>query len=119
MGEFIIKYWLQMAFAGILSIGTFIGRYWGVKLHKRFREHDMIKAGLLSLIRVELVKSYNYYMEKGYCPIYARDSINPMFKEYTKLGGNGTIPDLMEELNNLPTDERYAKPNKQTNERIK
>jgi hypothetical protein len=119
MYEFVIKYWLQMAFAGLLSIGTFIGRYWGVKLHKRFCEHDTIKKGLLALLRVEIVKSYNYYMEKGYCPIYARDSINSMFREYLNLGGNSTIPDLIEELNNLPTDERYTQPNKQTNERIK
>ena len=109
MYEFVIKYWLQMAFLGIISIGSFIGKYYGNKLHKRFCEHDMIKAGLLSLIRVELVKSYNYYMEKGYCPIYARDSINPMFREYQRLGGNGTIPDLMEELNDLPTNEKYVK----------
>jgi hypothetical protein len=32
-----------------------------------------------------------------------------MYREYIKLGGNGTIPDLMEELNDLPTNEKYVK----------
>jgi hypothetical protein len=109
MIEFIIEYWLTILFVGLMGGITGIWKHYSNKLHKRFCEHDIIKAGLLVIIRAELVKSYNYYMEKGYCPIYARDTINPMFREYIKLGGNGVIPDLMEELNNLPTDKKYCK----------
>ena len=109
MVEFVIKYWLEMAFIGVTGIFTGTLKYYRDKLHKRFCEHDVIKAGLLVIIRAELVKSYHYYMDKGYCPIYARDTINPMYVEYKNLGGNGVIPDLMEQLNELPTDKKYMK----------
>ena len=107
MGEFIIKYWLQVSFGGILTFGAIIGNYLKGKLDKRFCEHDALKIGVQALLRTEIIKSYHYYKNKGYCPIYARDGIKAMGKAYHGLGGNGTTPQLLEEIDNMPTDEKY------------
>ena len=109
MYEFVIKYWLQMIFGGIVTIGAFVIKFFGVKINKRYCEHDTIKSGLLALLRSEIIKSYHYYMDKEYCPLYARDSIIAMGVEYKNLGGNGLIPGLLEEINDLPTDKKYIK----------
>jgi len=42
----------------------------------------------------------------GEIPIHERDNLNKLFKEYTNLGGNGTITHLMEELENLPVKQK-------------
>ena len=109
MIDFIIKYWLQMSFAGLISIGAFIGNYYSDKLKKRFCEHDMLKVGLQSLLRTEIIKSYNYYKDKGYCPIYAKDSIAAMGRAYHNLGGNGTTVKLLEDIAEMPTEKKYIK----------
>jgi hypothetical protein len=42
-------------------------------------------------------------MEKGFYPIHARENVQSLFAEYSALGGNGTVPSLVRELEQLPT----------------
>ena len=42
-------------------------------------------------------------MAKEYIPIYAMENIGEMYKAYHRLGGNGTITKLVEELKKLPS----------------
>lgn len=63
-----------------------------------------IRAGLRALLRDRILQAYNHYHEdKGYCPIYALENVEEMYKQYHALGGNGTITKLVEELKELPT----------------
>ena len=41
-------------------------------------------------------------MERGFVPIHERDNINNLYKQYLNLGGNGTVPRLMDEIEDLP-----------------
>lgn len=109
--DFIIKYWLQVTFGGLLTIGAVIGNHFKNKLSKRLCEHDALKLGVQALLRTEIIKSYNYYKDKGHCPIYAKDGIAAMGKAYHMLGGNGTTPGLLEEINDMPTEKKYCKTN--------
>jgi len=36
-------------------------------------------------------------------PIYARENIEQLYAQYTNLGGNGTITELMNKLRAMPT----------------
>ncbi len=45
-------------------------------------------------------------MDKGYCPIYALENINTLYKQYHALGGNETVTELVEKLKYLPTEKR-------------
>lgn len=107
MKEFITQYWVQTLFVGMITAATWIFNVSRRKLICRFNEHDMLKLGLQSLLRSEIIKSYNYYKEKGYCPIYAKDSIAAMGRSYHDLGGNGTTVRLLEEVAEMPTEKRY------------
>jgi len=60
------------------------------------------ECGVQALLRNEIIKTYNHYMEKEYLPIYERDNLNHLYMQYKNLGGNGTIDRLMEELDDLP-----------------
>ena len=61
------------------------------------------QCGVKALLRDRIIAKYELYIDKGYIPIYARENINELYKEYKALGGNGVIDDLINELFSLPT----------------
>lgn len=67
------------------------------------REDDALRAGVQALLRDRIIQAYNHYVcEKGWVPIYAKESIDACYKSYEALGDNGVIDSLMEQLNELP-----------------
>lgn len=81
--------------------GAIITYLW-TKLRQSKKENDAIKAGVQALLRDRIIQSYNHYTEKGWMPIYARDSLDACYNSYEALGENGVIDDLMEQLRELP-----------------
>ena len=63
-----------------------------------------MKSGLQCLLRAEIIRAHEEYMDKKYCPIYARESITRAYDAYHALGGNGTITELYNQIMALPTD---------------
>lgn len=100
MSEFIVRYWLEVIF-GLVIAGLGCG-YRG--LAKRVKEQEAIKLGIQALLRDRIIQSYNSYTEKTYCPIYARENIEALYKQYYALGGNGMITNLIEHMRDLPTE---------------
>lgn len=67
------------------------------------RENDALRAGVQALLRDRIIQAYNHYVcEKGWIPIYAKESIDACYKSYEALGDNSVIDSLMEQLNELP-----------------
>lgn len=67
------------------------------------RENDALRAGVQALLRDRIIQAYNHYAcEKGWIPIYAKESIDACYRSYEALGDNGVIDSLMEQLNELP-----------------
>ena len=60
--------------------------------------------GLQSLLRADMVRTYEKATEKGYAPLYVRDSFEGCFNAYVALGGNGVISDIHTRLLRLPTE---------------
>ena len=106
MIDFITKYWIEVIFSIILT--GFGAAYRGLskRVSRRVEEQEAIKLGIQALLRDRIIQAYNHYMDKGVCPIYARDNLLSMYKQYHNLGGNGTVTGLMEELKRLPTEKR-------------
>ena len=51
-----------------------------------------IKIAMQAMLRDRLIQAYNHYVEeKHWCPHYAKDSINNMYKCYEQLGANGVM----------------------------
>ena len=64
MLDFIIKYWLE--FLMTISI-TFTGYI--------FNQYLGIKNGMKSLLKNEIVKVYETYINLGYCPSFIKENI--------------------------------------------
>lgn len=104
MKEWILKYWLESVF-GILIAGTV------AKFRKKSKEQEAIKKeqeaiklGIQALLRDRIIQSYNHYMEKECCPIYALENVIALYVQYHALGGNGAVTELIEKLKDLPTE---------------
>lgn len=63
-------------------------------------------AGVRSLLRKEIIDYYNHYMDLGYIPIFAMENVIDMYRAYHRLGGNGTITKIVEELKDLSSYQR-------------
>ena len=106
MMDFIAKYWLEVVFGAILA--GFGAAFHGLsrRVSRRIEEQEAIKLGMQALLRDRIISAYNHYMDKGFCPIYARENVRRLYEQYHNLGGNGTVTHLVEELEELPTDKR-------------
>lgn len=98
MIEWIIQYWMEVLFAGILSALTYLLHL----LVKQHKEQETVRAALRAILRSDIIRNYNKYMERDCCPIYALQSVEDMYDRYHDLGGNGTVTALVEELKELP-----------------
>lgn len=72
----------------------------GVKREKALQE------GVMCLLRGKLIDYHDKYTERGYCPIYVKESARRSYEAYHALGGNGIITKLYSDLMSLPECER-------------
>ncbi len=63
-----------------------------------------IKNGLQCLLRAEIIRSYDKYTERGYCPLYAKEALTRAYKAYHALGGNDVATELYPDIMELPTE---------------
>ena len=57
--------------------------------------------GMMLLLRLKLIEYHSEYMEKGEIPSYAYENFNDMYSTYHKLGGNGMVTKMKEEIEEL------------------
>lgn len=63
------------------------------------------RAGIRALLRAEIIRVYNkYHDDLGYCPIYVKQSIEDIYKQYHALKGNGVGTQLHDAIMALPTE---------------
>ena len=103
MQEFIIKYWLQVLFSGVLALLSYMVKKITTEFRREKSEQNLMKLSLQALLRDRLIQAYNYHKDKGYCSIHNRDNITNMYNQYHKLGANGVIDGLVDELKAMPT----------------
>lgn len=109
MLDFIAEYWLGVAFGAIL-LGFqkwYMSRLEGNQRHMMKDKH--LETAIQALLRDRIIQTYNYYLEKGYFPIHARENLDEMLKQYRGLGGNGMVEDLVKRLRMLPTEKKDRK----------
>jgi hypothetical protein len=101
MQEWIQKYWIGVAF-GLVTSGM---AYFVKRINKKVDEQESLKLGVQALLRDRIIQSYNHHCERGFCPIYARENLDELAKQYYNLGGNGVVHKLMDLVSSLPTSE--------------
>ena len=106
MPEWITKYWLEWIFGLVIAALTAGYRHLSKKVKDDAKKRKALEDGVCALLRSQIIHDFNSYTDKGYCPIYGRENVDSMYDAYHKLGGNGTITDLVEDLKKLPTEKK-------------
>ena len=75
---------------------------------KKLSEREkIIENGLQSLLRAEIIRSHEKYMDREYCPVYAREALTRIYESYHALGGNDVATDLYRQCMELPESEEH------------
>lgn len=102
--EFIRLHWVEFLFSGVSTILAVLYRDVRKRLKAEHDKNTAIAEGVQSLLRESIVQNYNEYHDKGYCPIYAKESIKRVYKAYHNLGGNDVATKLYEKLLEMPEE---------------
>ena len=70
-------------------------------LQNQKKDRDANTKGTMLLLRVQLIEYHDRYMKLGSIPSYAYENFCEMYEAYHKLGGNGMITKMKEEIEEL------------------
>lgn len=96
--ETFIKWLIPFLCGGVVSLGGVIVSK--IKLGKK--KQDAVELGLQCLLRAEIIRQYEKWSEKKYCPIYAKEALKRAYSSYHALDGNDVATGLYEETMELP-----------------
>jgi uncharacterized membrane protein len=91
---FIGSHWLEWLFTAVLAVLSWLFKEMKTQLAEEKVKNEAIAEGVQSLLRESIVNNYNRYTDKGYSPIYAKESIKKVYKAYHNLGGNDVATEL-------------------------
>lgn len=91
---FITSHWLEWLFTAVLAVLSWLIKAMREQLTEEKKKNEAIAEGVQSLLRESIVNNYNRYTDKGYCPIYAKESMKKVYKAYHNLGGNDVATEL-------------------------
>ena len=95
--ETIIKWAVPFVCGGIIT--------WAVTYIKLRKKRDSaLESGVQCLRRAEIIRNHDKYIDKGYCPIYAKEALKRAYAAYHVLHGNDVATGLYNEVMALPTD---------------
>lgn len=89
----------------LLGIGAIVGSFWGYVIQNGKKTANSVKAiklGVQAVLRAQMIDDYNYYTEKKYAPIYAKENFENCWKQYEALGANGVMNDIYRKFMALP-----------------
>lgn len=97
--------WYQIiSILGVPSVATILVWFYRI-IKKSNNQYTALKLGLQAMLRSQMINDYNYWSDKGYAPIYARESFENCWQQYHSLGANGVMDDIHEKFMALPTKE--------------
>ena len=91
--KFIIEYWLEFLLVSLTSSIICV-----------LKQYGGLKNGMISLLKNEIIRIYEKYTKLGYCPSYMKENIEEMYVSYHKLGGNGMVTVMVDEIYKLPNE---------------
>ena len=92
---------LQSYYVALPIILTALMGYIVWLLKKQKRDRDANSKGTMLLLRVQLIEYHDKYIRLGEIPSYAYENFNEMYDAYHKLGGNGMVTKMKQEIEEL------------------
>lgn len=103
---FIGAHWLEWLFTAVLAILSWLFKLMKDQLEEEKKKNEAIAEGVQSLLRESIVSNYNRYHDRGFCPIYAKESMKKVYKAYHNLGGNDVATELYQKILKMPEERK-------------
>lgn len=103
---FIGSHWLEWSFTAVLAILSWLFKLMRDQLKQEQAKNEAIAEGVQALLRESIVTSYNKHLDRGFCPIYAKESIKKVYKAYHNLGGNDVATSLYHKVLEMPEEKK-------------
>ncbi len=103
MPEWIVKYWIEFAFGIIVALLGLLIRKINSRVKETISKSEAMELGIQALLRDRMIDNFNKYSERGYAPIYVRESFENCYQQYHALGANGVMTDIHDKFKALPT----------------
>lgn len=98
--------WGQIATSLLVSALTAVMGVFCRRISRIMKElkvsHEALMDGQRDSLRYQIVQAHDYFQAKGHIGKYSLDCIEAMYESYHKLGGNGFITSIMEDIRKLP-----------------
>lgn len=101
---FISAHWLEWLFTVVLAVLSWLFKSLRAQLKAEQSRSEAIAEGVQSLLRESIVNNYNHYQDRGFCPIYAKESVKRVYRAYHNLGGNDVATELYSKLLKMPEE---------------
>lgn len=89
--------WYNIAMVlGIPSVMFMLYGYLFKRIKQSSTESEATKRGIQALLRAIMISEYNKAKDRGFAPIYAKDSFENMWQNYHSLGANGVMDNIHE-----------------------
>ena len=75
-----------------------------VAIDKEEKQSKAIADGVQCLLRESIIRDFNKYHDKGFCPIYAKESIKSAYLAYHALDGNDVATELYNKILEMPEE---------------
>lgn len=75
-------------------------------MQRSHKKEMAFKKGVQCLLRAEIIRSYDKYTERGFCPLYAKEALTRAYDSYHELGGNDVATDLYHQMMQMPNEAR-------------
>lgn len=101
MLEFIMKYWIELFFSGVIAL--FGAGY--RKITMKLKEQEKMKEGILAILHDRLYQACRFYLAQEHIDVDSMKNIEYLYTSYHDLGGNGTGTELYNRVKALPIKE--------------
>ena len=102
--SFITAHWLEWLFTAAMAILSWLFKTLRDQLAEEREKNAAIAEGVQALLRESIVTSYNKHQDKGFCPIYAKESMKKVYSAYHNLGGTDVATELYNKLLKMPEE---------------
>lgn len=107
--SYIGAHWLEWLFALLLAILAGAWKKVSDRLKLEHDKNEAVAEGVQALLRESIVSNYNRYLEKGHCPIYAKESLKKVYHAYHNLKGNDVATSLFKRFWTCPKNQKRKK----------
>ena len=94
IGETILKWIITFLLGSLIGIVL-------TRLKTETKKNKALFNAVQAILRDRLIEKYRIFKSKGEMTILDKENLEHLYTEYINLGGNGTVKELYEDLNEI------------------